>query len=48
MLQGNSVRVNSVWAEVEYPALTSNPNVTSITAIDLETGGAFLLWSGRP
>ncbi|MDQ2958460.1 MAG: type IV secretion protein Rhs [Actinomycetota bacterium] len=45
VLQGDAVRTTSVWAEVEYPALTANPNVTSITAINPETGGSTLLWS---
>jgi filamentous hemagglutinin len=47
VLQDTAVRVNSVWAEVEYPALTANPSVTSITAINPETGASTLLWS-RP
>ncbi len=47
VLQDTTVRVNSVWAEVEYPALTSNPNVTSITAINPETRTSTVLWK-RP
>jgi hypothetical protein len=45
VLQGDAVRTTSVWAEVEYPALTANPNVTSITAINPATGASTLLWS---
>lgn len=47
VLQEDGVRVGSVWAQVEYPALISNPNVTSITAINPLTGDQSLLWS-RP
>jgi filamentous hemagglutinin len=47
VLQETGVRVNSVWAEVEYPALTANPNVTSITGVNPVTGDSTLLWS-RP
>ena len=32
------VRTNSVWNEVELPALSRNPNVTSITVVDAATG----------
>lgn len=45
VLQTDAVRVNSIWAEVEFPALTSNPNVTSITAVNPETGIEVLPWS---
>jgi hypothetical protein len=45
VLHGNAVRVGSVWAEVEFPALKANPNVTSITGINVETGLEVLLWS---
>jgi filamentous hemagglutinin len=45
VLQEESVRVNSIWAQVEYPALTSNPSVMSITAVDPQTGAHTLLWS---
>jgi len=34
VLQGDAVRLNSVWAQVEFPALKANTNVTSITAIN--------------
>jgi filamentous hemagglutinin len=47
VLQGVDVRVGSVWAEVEYPALISNPNVTSITSINPATGEQVVLWT-RP
>jgi hypothetical protein len=45
VLQGNAVRVHSVWAEVEYPALKANPNVKSIISINPATGQEVLLWS---
>jgi RHS repeat-associated protein len=45
VLQADKVRLNSVWAEVEYPALKANPNVSSITAVNPETGEQILLWS---
>ena len=45
VLQGNAVRLDSIWAEVEYPALRANPNVNSITSINPETGQEVLLWS---
>lgn len=45
VLQGNAIRLNSVWAEVEYPALRANPNANSITSINLETGKEVPLWS---
>lgn len=45
VLQGDAVRIDSVWAQVEYPALTANPNVTSITAINPSTGASTVLWS---
>ena len=45
VLQANSVRTSSVWAEVEFPALMANRSVTSITAVNPETGMAKLLWS---
>jgi uncharacterized protein RhaS with RHS repeats len=47
VLQGDSIRVSSIWAQDEYPALIANPNVTSITAVDPQTGATTLLWS-RP
>jgi hypothetical protein len=47
VLQSSAVRSNSIWAEVEWKALVSNPNVSSITAIDPSTGDTSLLWS-RP
>jgi filamentous hemagglutinin len=45
VLQGDAVGVKSVWAEVEFPALKANPNVTTITAVNPKTGEAVLLWS---
>lgn len=33
VLQESSVRVASILKEYEYPALITNPNVTSITAL---------------
>ncbi len=39
----DSVKVNSVWRQ-EYKALTQNPNVTSITAVNPTTGDWSLLW----
>lgn len=44
VLQSDTVRLKSVWAEVEWPALKANPNVTSITAVNPETGVQTLLW----
>lgn len=45
VLQEDAVRVNSVWAEVEFPALKANPNVTSILGVDPRTGAEVVLWS---
>jgi len=45
VLQGNVVRVKSVWAEVEFPALKANTQVKSIIGINPETGKEVLLWS---
>jgi filamentous hemagglutinin len=45
VLQTDAVRVNSVWAEVEFGALKANPNVTSIMAVNPETGMEVLLWA---
>ena len=47
VLQSDAVRVNSVWAEVEFPALKANPNVNSITAVNPKTGEQILLWSRK-
>jgi hypothetical protein len=44
VLQDTGVRVNSVWAEVEFPALMANPNVTSIVSINVQTGARVVLW----
>ena len=45
VLQGDAVRTTSVWAEVEFPALKANPNVTSISWMNPETGEGGFLWS---
>jgi hypothetical protein len=45
VLQDDAVRVRSIWAQVEYPALTANPRVTSITAVNPRTGVTKVLWS---
>lgn len=45
VLQEDAVRASSVWATVEFPALKSNPKVSSITAIDPRTGAATVLWT---
>jgi len=44
VLQSDSVRLQSVWAEVEFPALKANPNVNSIRAVNPEDGAEVLLW----
>lgn len=43
VLQGSQLRISSIWAK-EFEALTANPRVTSITAVDPTTGGSVLLW----
>lgn len=45
VLQDDAVRVNSIWAQVEYPALRANRRVTSITAVNPRTGATKVLWS---
>lgn len=45
VLQTDAVRINSIWAEVEFPTLKSNPNINSIKTINPETGAETLLWS---
>jgi len=45
VLQGDVIRVDSFWAQTEFPALRVNPNVKSITSIDAKTGAEVLLWS---
>lgn len=45
VLQEDAIRLNSVWAEVEFPLLRANPDVTSIRAVHPRTGEAVLLWS---
>jgi RHS repeat-associated protein len=44
VLQENSVRVNSTWSR-EYGILTRNSNVTSITAVNPQTGESTVLWT---
>lgn len=44
VLQSDSVRLQSVWAEVEFPALRANPSVNSIRAVNPEAGAEVLLW----
>jgi hypothetical protein len=45
VLQDDSVRVRSIWAQIEYPALRANARVSSITAINPRTGAKTVLWS---
>jgi filamentous hemagglutinin len=45
VLQGDAVRTSSVWAEVEFPALRANPNVTAVTYVNPSTREQALLWS---
>ena len=45
VLQSDSVRLGNVWAEIEFPALKANPNVTSITAVNPNNGAEVRLWS---
>jgi RHS repeat-associated protein len=45
VLQEDSLRINSVWGEIEYPALRAKVRVTSITAIDPRSGIETVLWS---
>lgn len=47
VLYGAAVRISSIWAEIEYPTLIANQNVTSITAISVDTGEETMLWT-RP
>lgn len=44
VLLGNS-RIDSIWNEVELPALKLNPAVNSITRINPTTGDSTLIWS---
>ena len=44
-LQQDALRINSVWTEVEYPALRANPSVTRIVSVDPRTGAEAVLWS---
>jgi hypothetical protein len=41
---GEQLRPGNIWENHEYGALQKNPNVTSITKIDLLTGTKSLLW----
>ena len=41
---GSEVNPTGVWKSAEVPALIDNPNVTSITEIDLVTGKATRVW----
>jgi filamentous hemagglutinin len=45
VLQGDVLRVDSMWGNTEYPALISNPNVSSITAVDPQTGATNVIWT---
>jgi len=45
VLQSDAARINSVWAQVEFPALQANSKVSSITAINPDTGASTLLWT---
>ncbi len=45
VLQEDSVRLQSIWATKEFPSLTANPDVTSITAVDPRTNVETVLWS---
>ena len=45
VLQDDAVRVRSIWAQVEYPALKANLRVTSIAAVNPRTGVTKVLWS---
>ncbi|MEZ5749075.1 MAG: hypothetical protein R3D83_04050 [Caenibius sp.] len=42
---GDQVRPDGIWNSIELPTLQNNPNVTSITAIDPNTGKQVLLYS---
>ncbi len=41
---GNDLRPGNIWEGKEFGALTSNPNVNSITSIDPATGEERLIW----
>jgi RHS repeat-associated protein len=45
VLQSDAVRLKSIWAEIEFPALRANSNVNSIRAVNPETRAEVLLWS---
>jgi hypothetical protein len=41
---GENVRADSVWEKTELPALTENPRVTKVTAIDPATGAERVIY----
>ncbi len=45
VLQTDAVGVSSIWGRIEFKCLVANPNVSSITAVNPETGAQILLWS---
>jgi len=45
VLQGDTLRVQSIWGQTEFDALTANPNVTSITSVNPTTGARTILWT---
>ena len=42
---GDNVNPGGVWMQTELPALQANPNVNSITVINLASGEQTLIWS---
>jgi len=44
VLQGDAIRLDAIWVD-EFKALKANPNVTSIRAVNPDTGAEVLLWS---
>jgi RHS repeat-associated protein len=44
VLQGGMLRLDAIWRE-EFAVLRANPNVTSITAVNPETGATVRLWT---
>jgi RHS repeat-associated protein len=44
VLQADSIRIRSTWAEIEWNTLRNNPNVTSIRSVNSMTGEEVLLW----
>ncbi|EQA43152.1 intein C-terminal splicing domain protein [Leptospira broomii serovar Hurstbridge str. 5399] len=45
VIQGDAVRTKSIWTEVEFPALKTNPKVNSIIAVHPDTGFETVLWT---